>query len=148
MIESKHNYRLKGILGIVFGLLCLGSFLIGDNTKLVIPISDIFLVRYFVVICILNGGLYFIVAGILILRGVFVPRLAETNSEYKEVRAKGILISLVLLSPFLISLFTTIFTVSETNFWKVLGSLVFIYVVWLLYSNLRILRVSRKNDGI
>jgi len=145
MIESKHNYRLKGILGVVFGLLCLGSFLIGDNTKLVIPISDMFLVKYFVVICILNGSLYFIVAGILILRGVFVPRLAETNSEYKKVRAKGILISLLLLSPFLLSLFTTIFTVSETNVWKVLGSLAAIYVMWLLYSNLKILRFSKRD---
>ena len=144
MIESKHNYRLKGIVGVVFGLLCLGSFLIGDNTKLVIPVSDIFLVRYFVVICILNGSMYFIIAGILILRGVFVPRLAETNSEYRELKAKGILISLLLLSPFLLSLFTTIFTVSETNVWKVFGSLVFIYVVWLLYSNVRILRLSRR----
>ena len=144
MNESQQNYRLKGILGVVFGLLCLGSFLIGDNTKLVIPVSDIFLVKYFVVICILNGSLYFIIAGILILRGVFVPRFAETNSEYRELKAKGILISLLLLSPFLLSLFTTIFTVSETNVWKVLGSLVFIYVVWLLYSNVRILRLSGR----
>ena len=144
MIESKHNYKAIGILGVVFGLLCLGSFFVGDNTKLIIPVSNIFFVRYFVVICIINGSLYFIIAGILILRGAFVPRLAETNREYKEIKAKGILLSVFLLSPFLLSLFSTIFTMAETKVWKILGGLAVAYVFWLLYANVRILRLSGR----
>ena len=131
----------------MFGLLCLGSLFAGDNTKLIIPVSDLFPVKYFVVICIINGGLYFIAAGALIFMGIFVPAYARTNTEYKETKAKGVLLSVLLLSPFLLSLFTTIFTMSESILWKILGSLAFIYIVWLLYPNVRILKIHGRTSS-
>ena len=114
MNESKHNYKLIGTIGIIFGLIGLGSFFVGDNSKFVIPVSDLFFVKYFVVICITNSSLYFIVAGILICRGVYISAYAETKVQLKKAKAKGFLLSLFFLSPSLLSLFTTIFTMAET----------------------------------
>lgn len=147
MNESKHNYKFIGTVGIVFGLIGLGSFLVGDNSKLIIPVSNIFFVQYFVVICIINTSLYFIVAGILIYRGIYVPAYAETKVQLKKTNAKGFLLSLFFLSPSVISLFTTIFTMAETMLWKTLGSLAFIYIGWLLYSNVRMLRISAGDQS-
>ena len=147
MNESKHNYKLIGTIGIIFGLIGLGSFFVGDNSKLVIPVSNIFFVKYFVVICITNSSLYFIVAGILIYRGICVPAYAETKVQLKKAKAKGFLLSLFFLSPSLLSLFTTIFTMAETMLWKILGSLAFIYICWLLYSNVRVLRISAGDQS-
>jgi len=145
MKHSNSSNKLIGALGIVFGLLCLGSFLAGDNTKLIIPSTHIFLVKYFVVISMINGGLYFIVAGVLIYRGIFVPAYAKTNTEHKQTKAKGILLSLFLLSPFLLALFTVIFTIAKSVLWKILGSLALIYIIWLLYSNVRTLRIHGRD---
>jgi len=147
MNESKHNYKLIGTVGIVFGLIGLGSFLVGDNSKLIIPVSDIFFIKYFVVICIINSSLYFIFAGILIYRGICVPAYAETKVQLKKTKAKGFLLSLFFLSPSVLSLFTTIFTMAESMLWKILGSLAFIYISWLLYSNVRILRISAEDQS-
>ena len=147
MNESKHNYKLIGTVGIVFGLIGLGSFLVGDNSKLIIPVSNIFFIKYFVVICIINSSLYFIFAGLLIYRGICVPVSAETQIQLKKTKAKGFLLSLFFLSPSVLSLFTTIFTMAETMLWKILGSLAFIYISWLLYSNLRILRISAEDQS-
>jgi hypothetical protein len=146
MNESK-NYKLIGIIGIIFGLIGLGSFLIGDNSKLVIPVSNIFCIKYFLVICIINSSLYFIVAGILIYRGIFVPAYTVTKVQLKKTKAKGFLLSLFFLSPSVISLFTTIFIMAETLLWKILGGLAFIYVSWLLYSNVRMLKVSEGDQS-
>jgi len=147
MNESKHNYKLIGTIGIIFGLIGLGSFFVGDNSKLVVPVSNIFFVNYFVVICITNSSLYFIVAGILIYRGIFVPAHTETKVQLKKAKAKGFLLSLFFLSPSLLSLFTTIFTMAETMLWKILGSLAFIYISWLLYSNVKMLKISTRDQS-
>lgn len=144
MRDSKSNNKLIGILGIVFGLICFCSFLAGDNTKLIIPISNLFLVKYFMVISIINGGMYFIIAGLVILSGIFAPSYAKTKIEHKKTKAKGLLFSVFLLSPFLLSFFATIFSMSQNVFWKILGSLALIYITWLVYSNVRILRMRRQ----
>jgi hypothetical protein len=147
MNESKHNYKLIGTFGLIFGLIGLVSFFIGDNSKLIIPVSNIFFVKYFIIICIINGSLYFIVAGILIYRGIYVPAYAETTVKLNKTKAKGFLLSLFFLSPSVVSLFTTIFTMAETMLWKILGSLAFIYISWLLYSNVRILIMSAEDQS-
>lgn len=147
MNESKHNYKLIGTVGIIFGLIGLGSFLVGDNSKLIIPVSNIFFVKYFVVICIINSSLYFIVAGILIYRGICVPAYAETKVQLKKTKAKGFLLSLFFLSPSVLTLFTTIFTMAETMLWKILGSLALIYIAWLLYSSVKVLKKEHKEQS-
>ncbi len=140
------NYKLIGIIGIIFGLIGLGSFFVGDNSKLVIPVSNIFFVKYFMVICIINSSHYFIVAGILIYRGICVPAYAETKVQLKKAKTKGFLLSLFFLCPSLLSLFTTIFTMAETMLWKILGGLALIYIAWLLYTSLEVLRKGHEEQ--
>jgi hypothetical protein len=147
MCDSKPNNKLIGVLGIIFGLLCLGSFLVIDRSKLIIPVSNLFLVKYSIIICIINAGLFFTVAGVLISLGIFVPGHDKMNIEYKEIKAKGTLLSAFILSPFLLSFFTTIFVMSESVLWKILGSLALIYIAWVLYSNVRVLKIGRKTNG-
>ena len=147
MPDEKSNNKVIGIIGIILGLFCLGSFLIGDNAKLIIPLSSLFLVKYSVVICIINGGLYFSIVGILGLMGIIVPTDALKSTEYKRRKAKGFLISAVLLSPLLLSFFTTVFVLSESALWKVLGSLALIYAGWLVYSNITVLKEEGGKKG-
>ncbi len=51
------------------------------------------------VICIINSSHYFIVAGILIYRGVCVPAYADTKVQLKKAKAKGFLLSLFFFMP-------------------------------------------------
>ena len=146
MQHSFPNNRLIGILGIIFGLFCFASLLLIDKSKIIIPISNFFLIKYFIVIMILNSGLYFIVAGVLGFLGILVPSYAKTRTEYERTKAKGILLSAILLIPFWLSFFTTIFVMSKTMLWKILGILALIYIAWLLYSSIKVLKKGQKEQ--
>jgi hypothetical protein len=146
MNESTTQNKLIGVLGIILGLVSWGSLLVGDNTKLIIPEAKLFLVKYFSLICIIDGGLFFIVAGVLIFMGLNVHAYPKASIQYKEIKAKGILLSIFLLSPFFISFFTIIFTMSENNFWKIAGGLVLGYISWLLCYNVTVLLRRRQRD--
>ena len=145
MQYSPSNNKLIGIVGIIFGLICLASLLVIDQRNIIIPNSDLFLIKYFIVIVIVNSGLYFIVVGILGFMGIFVPSHAKTKIEYDRTKAKGILLSTIILTPFWLSLFATIFIMSKTMLWKTLGSLALVYIAWLLFSNIKVL-VKTKDE--
>lgn len=144
MRESETNSKLIGLIGIILGLVCLAALLVVDNRKLIIPDSKLFLVKYFLMICIINGGLYFVVAGILIFIGLLVPANSKTIIEYKANKAKGVLFSVLVSSPFWISLFATIYSMSKSTFWKISGGIACFYIIWLLYSNVKELITLRK----
>jgi len=134
MPEPKTKNKFIGVLGIILGLISWGSLLVGDNRNLIIPDAKLFFVKYCVLIGMINGGLFFIVAGVLILMGFNVHAYSRADISYKETKAKGTLLCLLLLSPFFISFFTTIFTMSESNFWKIAGVLALGYISWSLYK--------------
>ena len=135
MTESKKQNKAIGCVGVITGILCLTGLLVIDSAKLIIPISDSFLVRYFLYITILNAGVYFLVAGILAYNGNLLAKQPNHPTEYRKLKAKGFLFSAVVLSPFLVSLFTTIFTVAHSPLWKVLGACGLICVCYQVYSN-------------
>ncbi len=116
MQNSTFKRKLIGILGIILGLLCFASFLFGNNSKLLVPVSSLFLVKYFVVIAIINGGILFIIFGILNYIEALTPYYTEGITKYEK--AKNILCSIVLLIPFWLSFFTTIFEVSSIRITK------------------------------
>lgn len=144
MDESNYGNKLKGAVGVIFGLVFLSSLLIIDKSKLIIPVSNLFLVRYFIVICIINAALWLIIAGALFLMGSLDPANAKDKAEYKEIKAKRVLLNAVLISPFFISFFTTIFVLSAGILWKVLGGGALVYVAWSVYSNIRVLMSKGK----
>jgi len=120
--------KIIGVLGIIFGLLVLSALIILDWGKLIIPVSDIFVVKYTIVIMFINGGVWFLVAGVLVLIGRFIP---QTGYE----KARNNLLGMLLASPFFISFVTTIFTLATTAFWKIVGWAGLIYILYLVYDS-------------
>ena len=144
MQNSISKRKLIGILGIILGLLCLGSFFAIDRSKLIIPISSLILVKYLIVIGIINFGFSLIIFGVLNYIEVLIPYYTEGITKYEK--AKNILFSIVLLVPFWLSFFTTIFVMSKTMLWKILGGLALIYIAWLLYSSVKVLKKGHKEQ--
>ena len=130
--------KLIGMLGIILGFLCLGSFLAIDNNKLIIPVTNFFLAKYFLIILIINCGIYLIIFGILNFTGVLVPYYSKAITKYE--RAKHHLLGIILSIPVWISISSVIFVVSKNIVWKILGSLALIYIIWLFYSNVKVLK--------
>ena len=107
MRYSTSNNKIMGLFGIMIGLICFISLLITDKSKLVIPISSIFFVKYFLFIVIINCGLLFAVGGILMYKDFFKPNYSDGITKYEK--AKNQLFGIVFLIPFWISFSTTIF---------------------------------------
>jgi len=139
------NNKLIGILGIILGFLCLGSFLAIDNNKLIISVTNFFLAKYFIIILIINCGIYLIVFGILNFTGVLVPYYSDTTTKYE--RAKHHLLGIMLSIPVWISISSVIFVVSKSMVWKIFGSLALIYIIWLFYSNVKVLKKEHKEQS-
>ena len=138
------NNKLIGMLGIILGSLCLGSLLAIDNNKLIIPVTNFFLAKYFLIILIINCGIYLIIFGILNFTGVLVPYYSKTITKYE--RAKHHLLGIILSIPVWISISSVIFVASKTMVWKILGSLALIYIIWLFYSNVKVLKKEQKEQ--
>ena len=127
------NNKLIGVLGIIFGLFAFSPFIITDGSKLIVPVSDIFLVRYCVVIMLINGGVAFLIGGILAFFGLFIAR-----TEYEKGRNN--LLAMLVLSPFFISLLTTVLTQARTLFWNIAGWTALICLLWHVYNNAKKLK--------
>jgi len=121
--------KIIGALGIIFGLLVFSALIILDWRKLIIPVSDIFVVKYTIVIFLINGGVWFLLVGVLVLIGRFIPQ-----TQYEKARNN--LLGMLLASPFFISFLTTIFTLASTVVWKIIGWAALIYILYLVYHSL------------
>jgi len=135
--------KLIGILGIVFGLACFSPLFAVEKSKLIMQTSDLFLVKYYVIIVSINGGLGFIIFGILIYFGILVPYYFIGRDEYEK--AKHDLLGVVFSVPFLISTTAVIFVMSRTNLFKILWIFVLIYIAWILLSSLKGLKTTSKS---
>lgn len=142
MQKFKSKSKVIGTLGIILGLLCFGSFFAIDRSKLIIPVSSLILVKYIIIIGIINFGFLLIIFGVLNYIEFLIPYYTEGINKYEK--AKNILFSIVLLIPFWSSFFTTIFVISKTMLWKILGSLAMIYITWLLYRSFKVLKKAHK----
>lgn len=137
--------KLIGILGIVFGLACFLPLVTIENSKLIMQKSVPFLVKYFVIIVLLNGGLGFIVFGILIYIGILVPYYLVGKDEHEK--AKHNLLGVIFSVPFLISTTTVIFVMSRTNLFKIIWIFALVYIAWILLSSLKILKTRSRSPG-
>ena len=82
------NRKLIGMLGLSAGLSIWIFVLMADKTKLILSFANSFLAKYFLIICFVDGGLFFIACGIVGL-GVrahihMVPVQANAASEGTE----------------------------------------------------------------
>ena len=138
----KSQNRIKGALSITIGILFLVSLLFLDQRKMVIPtaVTDHIPARYFVLILIINCAIYLIVFGILRWIGRMNGGYEGNISEAEK--AKQRLLSLLLSIPIWISLADLLFFVAENKVWKVLGGLTFTYLLWILVSSLRKIRLG------
>lgn len=135
--------KLIGILGIVFGLTCFLPFGAVEENKLIMHKSDFFLVKYFLFIVFINGGLFLIVFGVLIYFGIFVPYFFIGEDDYEK--AKHDLLGVILSIPFLISTTTVVFVMSRTNLLKIIWIFALLYIAWILLSSLKILKTSPRS---
>jgi len=133
MNRTNLTTKIIGALGIVFGLLVFSAFIILDWRKLIIPVSDIFVVKYTLVIMFINGGVWSLVVGVLVFFGLFIP-----ETEYEK--ARNSLLGWLLASPFFISFFTTIFTLASTVIWKIIGWAALIYLLYDVYDSAKKLK--------
>ena len=137
MRDSLSHNNVIGIIGIIFGSIGIASLFIGDINDLVIPLSDIFFVKYALIIGILNCSSYFIVIGILIFIGKLVPYYKGV-SKYEKARSH--LFTIIFLIPFVISLVSTIIVIKKGVFWSLLGLSIIIYYCWSIYADLRVIK--------
>ena len=137
MRDSLPNNKVVGIIGVIFGSIGIASLFIGDINDLIIPLSDIFFVKYAVIIGILNCSSYFIVIGVLIFIGKLMPYYKGV-SRYEK--AKSHFFTVIFLIPFVISLVYTIIVIKKGVFWSLLGMSIIVYYCWSIYANLRVLK--------
>jgi hypothetical protein len=142
MRDSLFHPKILGIVSIIFGVTGLVGFFWGGVDQMVIPTSDIFLVKYSIIIAVTTGGLYFIVLGIFIYRGI-LKSYYSGRPNYEK--AKTDLFTGLFSIPFVISLNFIIYAIANNFFWKLLGLLMIVYCCWSIYSNVRILR--NRNHG-
>ena len=124
MRDSLPNNKVVGIIGVIFGSIGIASLFIGDINDLVIPLSDIFFVKYAVIIGILNCSSYFIVIGVLIFIGKLMPYYKGVS---KYEKAKSHFFTVIFLIPFVISLVSTIIVIKKGVFWSLLGLSIILY---------------------
>lgn len=130
--------KLIGLLCIILGFLCLSSFLLIDNKNLIIPVTNFFPAKYFLIILIINCGIYLIIFGILNFTGILVSYYSKSITKYEK--AKHHVLGIILSIPVWISISSLIFVVSKSVVLKVLISLALIFISWLFYSNLKVLK--------
>lgn len=109
--------KSAGALGVIFGVCLLVAVAFVAQRKgwpfLLLEQSDLWLVRYSIVILFINGPLWFIMSGVLIWIGVFpVNALKSTPTS----RAIGVVFSLFPL-PMWIAMSTVVYTLSDSLFW-------------------------------
>jgi hypothetical protein len=144
MKTSTLKNKLIGILGIIFGLACLSPLFAVEKSKLIMQTSEFFLVKYYVIIVSINGGLGFIIFGILIYLGILIPYYFIGRNDYEK--AKHDLLGVIFSVPFLTSTTSVVFVMSRTHLFKILWIFVLMYIAWIFFSTLRILKAGSRSN--
>lgn len=144
MQHSTTNSKFVGLLGIIFGLAAFSPFVFGDKSRLIIQGSDLFFVKYSLFILFINGGLGFLISGIMIYLGLIPPNYFGDIDKYQK--AKYRIIGILFFSPIVLS-FTFVIFVLKTKTWLKLGwPLLIIYALFSLFSSIRTLRNKETID--
>jgi hypothetical protein len=143
MGSSTKANKIIAVLGIFFGMLAFAPLFTLEKSKLILINHTFFLVRYFKIILLLNGSLFFIVLGVLFYTGFLVPYFYANTYE----KAKIHLVSGILSAPTWVSISITLFIVAKSsNFETIFILLIVLWVVLIAYfsysihSSLKVLK--------
>ena len=78
--------RFIGILLIFLGLIILACFFLFDKNKLIYNESRFSLIKYFPIILIRNGGILFIVLGVLFYKKFLIPYFSEAITKFEKAK--------------------------------------------------------------
>lgn len=134
------NNKLLGILYVFIGII-LGIFTISLRGKgeLIIPgNTDLFIVKYFVPILLINGCFIFIIMGLLQLFGFIVPYYSVNSSELNKSKINVVMTILSL--PLWISMTATIFYKSTSITWKTIFICLLLYFTFSFWKGIKELR--------
>lgn len=95
--------RFIGILLIFLGLIILACFFLFDKNKLIYNESNFSLIKYFPIILIRNGGILFIVLGVLFYKKFLIPYFSEAITKFEKAKNQIFIFSI----PIWISLSTS-----------------------------------------
>jgi len=123
------------LLSIIIGIACLGALFFIDKQKLIGPESENFIVRYFLPIVIINGGIFFIFMGVMCWLGFLVPHYKANKIEKARNNFWG---GLVAFPIFTIT--GAILILSESNKWKIIGVFFIGFYFYLLISGYTFLK--------
>ena len=126
------------------GLIILACFLVFEKSKLVFNESNIFLIKYFPIILIGNGGILLITLGVLFYKKLLIPYYSEAITKFEKAKIQ-IFIS-ILSIPIWISLSLYVFFESENQKQKILWSVLLIYFAWIVISSIKILIKGQRSD--
>jgi len=144
MLTKKNNdNKLIGIIAILFGAFGLIIFLLIGINKFIDRSSDIFLVRYFTVIGLINGCIYFIVYGLAQFYGFIAPYYSKNKTEIN--RAKNNVLGGLLITPILISGTVTILAESGSISGKILWAIFLVYISFLILSG--VITITKKKEA-
>ena len=134
--------RFIGIFLIFLGLIILACFFIFDKNKLVYNESNIFLIKYFPIILIGNGGILLIALGVLFYKKLLIPYFSEAITKFEKAKNQIFIFSI----PIWISLSAYVFFESENKKQKILWSILLIYFAWIVISSIKILAKGRESN--
>lgn len=136
--------RFLGIFLMFLGLIILACFLVFDKSKLVFNESNIFLIKYFPIILIGNGGILLIALGVLFYKKLLIPYFSEAITKFEK--AKNQIFIFIFSIPIWISLSAYVFFESENKKQKILWSILMIYFAWIVISSIKILAKGRESN--
>ncbi|WPD24834.1 MAG: hypothetical protein SD837_09760 [Candidatus Electrothrix scaldis] len=142
---NRKNGRSVGCAAILFGVAGGLYFLFFSNKNIINNETNIFLVKYFVVITVANGSLYFIVMGLLQYFGL-IPTFFEDDVDV-DVELITILRYMLVL-PFLASGSATILVYSDNLPFKISWLLFVIYLTCSFMASLRKILLRREKKGV
>ena len=136
------NRKLVGILSFILGTIGIVTVFLIDSDKLVfVGRTDPFIVKYFLVIGIINCGVYFVVYGGLQFFGFILPYYARERTKLDS--AKNIVCGIGMMIPVLISGTATLFVKSENLIWKGIWICFVFYLIVSFFNGIKILVHNR-----
>jgi len=134
-MASNKNHLLLGGSSILFGIIGLVPIVLKGIDSFIMSQYEGFWVKYFIIITFLNGSFFFIIIGFLLILGCGLPE--TTDSNYKKIKAKNTLLSVLIASPFLFSLNNVIFTLADNKIWYFFVMIFDLYFFYIFIKNIK-----------
>ena len=130
--------KFLGILSIAMGLAGISSFFVASKEQLIFTEAPNFFLKYGLIIFLLSGIALFIFWGALLVHGEFIPKT-------KYERARMSIFSYIIASPAILILLFFVIILSESIFWKIIFSIINLYLICDTLKNVKFIIDCRRN---